>query len=113
MITGNQRLSYSPDDENPLKRELEQELAQSEWLQKFRRMGQVLTRLKAEVPVTQLCELQWVTEDEALVVRCPNEEVWESLKGQEGAIVALDLDVERIILQYQQEQVFVVKKPGS
>lgn len=105
-------MSYNPDDENPLKRELEAELAQSEWLQKFRRMGEVLTRLKAEVPVTQLCELQWVTEDEALVIRCPNAEVWESLKGQERAIKALALEVKQIVLQYQQEQVAVAKSPG-
>lgn len=95
-----------------MKRELELEMAQSEWLQKFRRMGQVLTRLKAEVPMTQLCEVQWVTEEDAIVIRCPNGEVWESLKGQEEAIIVLALDVRQIILQYQQEQVVVAKTPG-
>lgn len=97
-------MSYNPDDENPRKGELETELEQSEWLQKFRRMGQVLTRLKAEVPVTQLCELQWVTEDEALVVCCPNAEVWASLQGQKEQIVALNLNVKQLRLQFQEQE---------
>ncbi len=100
---------YDPDDENPLKRSLQRELENSEWLNKFKRVSTILKQIKADIPVTQLCTLKWQTELDALVVHCPNGEVWESLQQYQQQIQALDLELSQVILQYQDQQIILEK----
>ncbi|MEL7086138.1 MAG: hypothetical protein AAGE92_01825 [Cyanobacteria bacterium P01_G01_bin.4] len=82
--------------QNKLKRELEE----SEWLQKYRQMGQSLLALKAEVPLTELCDLKWDTETDSLLIRCPNAEVWESLQHHQAKFRSLQIAAARVILQF-------------
>lgn len=100
-------MPYNPEDENPLKQQLEAELNNSEWLNKFKRVSTILKRIKAAIPLTQLCTLKWQTELDALVVHCPNDEVWHSLQQHQQRISALDLELSQVILQYQDEQIIL------
>ena len=106
-------MSDPPRGENPLREALEQQLAQSEWLQKFRRIGQVITTLKAEIPMVQLCDIQWLTAEDSLLIGCPNEELWNSLQNQAEQLLSLNLAAEKILLKYQDEQVILERHSGA
>ncbi|NEO83954.1 MAG: hypothetical protein F6J87_06785 [Spirulina sp. SIO3F2] len=87
------------EDQNPLKHELEAELNDSEWLQKFKAWGLLLQQLKTEVPVTQLCQLQWVTGADDLVIHCSNSEIRDALKQQAQKIYQLNKTASQIIVR--------------
>ena len=72
----------NPETENSLQSRLKSELQNSEWLQKFKQLSDTLRYIKREIPLTQLCELKWITEDDGLIIYCPNEEVWQELSQQ-------------------------------
>lgn len=88
------------EEQNPLRHKLEQELQESQWLQKFKQLNMGLQRLKAEVPLTQLCKLKWVTEDDSLIVRCPNPEVRAGLCEQRAKLSRFKMGATRFILKY-------------
>ena len=88
-----------PDDRESIQDKLKRELEESEWLQKYRQMGQSLLALKAEVPLTELCDLKWETETDSLLIRCPNAEVWEGLQRQRAEIRALQIAATNVVLQ--------------
>ncbi|MDJ0647155.1 MAG: hypothetical protein QNJ60_00475 [Xenococcaceae cyanobacterium MO_188.B19] len=90
----------NPEAENPLQSKLKAELDNSEWLQKFKQLGDTLRYVKAEIPLTQLCNLKWNTKDESLIVNCPNEEVWQELSQQSEKIAKVNQKVKRLILKY-------------
>ncbi|MGK7911940.1 MAG: hypothetical protein AB4050_10750 [Synechococcus sp.] len=93
-----------PDDRQPFKDQLKRELEESEWLQKYRQMAQSLLALKANVPLTELCDLKWDTDTDSLLIRCPNAEVWESLKTQLTDIRCLEISATQVILQFSDRE---------
>ncbi|MEM9568450.1 MAG: hypothetical protein AAF974_09110 [Cyanobacteria bacterium P01_E01_bin.34] len=97
-----------PDDRQPFKDKLKQELEESEWLQKYRQMGQSLLALKTKVPLTELCDLKWDTETDSLLIRCPNVEVWENLQKQLADIRKLQIAATRITLQFGDREDIII-----
>jgi len=100
------------DEKEPLQRKLERELQESEWLNKFKRLSDLLMRLKTEMPLTQLCKLEWKTESDTLLIRCPNPEVQRDLLAQATAIAQRSPEAERVILQYANQQE-ILKQPAK
>ena len=96
-------MDNSTHDENPLERSLKQELEASEWLQKFKQLSQLLTTIKAEIPLTQLCQLEWLTDSNTLRIRCPNQEVWQGLIAQQEQLIQKVTPVGNITLEYQEQ----------
>ena len=90
----------NPEAENPLESKLKAELQNSEWLQKFKWLGDTLRCVKTEILLTQLCELEWNTEDDSLIINCPNEEVWQELSQQSEKIAEMNQKINRLILKY-------------
>ena len=88
-----------PGDRESIQNKLKRGLEESEWLQKYRQMGQSLLALKAEVPLTELCDLKWDTDTDSLLIRCPNAEVWEGLQRQRAEIIGLQIAAANVILQ--------------
>lgn len=98
------------EDQNPLKREIGTALNQSEWLQKFKAWSLLLQQLKTEVPITQLCQLQWITGVDNLVIHCPNPETRETLKQQAQTIRRLNKSANQIIVRLAGYDDFVLVK---
>lgn len=88
------------EEYNRKKRELEKELQASEWLQKFKQLSFGLRQLKAEIPLTQLCQLRWLTDSETLMIHCPNPEVREGLCRQQTQLAQLKIMARRFIIKY-------------
>jgi hypothetical protein len=99
-------------EENPLKNQLDREIQESEWFQKFKQIGETLTQIKTEIPLTQLCELRWNTEDDRLAIHCPNLEVRSGLEAQHADIAKLNSIARRYILKSPHEDdLEIVAKP--
>lgn len=96
------------EEENPWQNKLERQLQQSESLQKFKQISRTLQQLKAEMPLTQLCELRWITNDDTLIVHCPNLEVRQDLSEQREKLAQLNLSLSRFIIKYSNEQDIIV-----
>ena len=90
-----------PDDRESLQEKLKRELEESQWLQTYRRMGQSLLKLKENVPLTQLCKVEWKTETNTLFIRCPNTEVYEGLQKQLAAIRNLQIAANKVVIRYE------------
>jgi len=103
----------NPEAENPLENKLKTELQNSEWLQKFKCLGDTLKYVKTEIPLTQLCELKWNTEDDSLIINCPNEEIWHELSQQSEKIAKLNQKINRLIFKYADYQELVFNKKDS
>jgi hypothetical protein len=86
--------------ENPLRTRLAEELANSEWLQKFKAINQLLQTVRAQVPLTQLCELKWLTDSDSLVIHCPSIEVWQDLCQQQAQLVQYRGCAQHIVLKH-------------
>ena len=99
--------------ENPLESKLKAELQDSKWLQKFKWLGETLRYVKMEIPLTQLCQLKWNTEDDSLIINCPNEEIWLELSQQSEKIAELNQKINRLILKYADYQELVFNKKNS
>ncbi|MEM8637217.1 MAG: hypothetical protein AAGG51_00160 [Cyanobacteria bacterium P01_G01_bin.54] len=87
------------EEQNPLRREIEAKLKDSEWLQKFKAWSLLLQHLKSEFPIVQLCQLQWVTGADDLVIHCPNVEVRATLERQVQEIGRLNKSANQIIVR--------------
>ncbi len=77
------------EDQNPLRTQLENDLNNSEWLQKFKAINQLLHSLKAEILDIQTCDLKWDTSCDGLVIHCPSEENCQRLQSQQGKIISI------------------------
>ena len=89
----------SSDDRESLSDKLRRDLEASQWLQKYRQMGQSLLALKEKIPLSTLCKVEWLTETDTLSIRCPNPEIREGLLKQASAIAALDLAAASIVVR--------------
>ena len=98
------------EDPNPLRSQIEQELHTSEWFQKFKAWGVLLNTLKKEVPLTQLCKLQWVTSSDDLLIHCPDIDIREALKQQSEEIDHLNELAQHIILKHVDHPDIIVSK---
>ncbi|MGK7878006.1 MAG: hypothetical protein AB4426_33280 [Xenococcaceae cyanobacterium] len=97
------------EEQNSLKRKLEKELQESEWLQKFKQLSEGLSRIKAEIPLTQLCELRWVSDSDSLIIHCPNPEVREGLCQQTSKIAQLNIGANCFIIKYPNCQDIIIE----
>ncbi|MFG6103713.1 hypothetical protein U2F10_15745 [Leptothoe sp. EHU-05/26/07-4] len=77
------------DDQNPLRTQLENDLSNSEWLQKFKAINQLLHSLKAEILEIQSCELKWDTHSNGLVIHCPSVDIAQQLQSQQHQIITI------------------------
>ena len=93
----------SPESENPLQDQLRAEIDNSQWLQKFREIGDNLKLLKVAIPATQLCQLKWNTGNNGLDIYCPNEETWNYLTLEIATIAKLPLKCDRVTLFWQDQ----------
>lgn len=87
------------DEQNPLRRQLENDLNQSAWLQKFKALSTLLQTLKSDVPLTQLCDVKWNTATDELLIHCPNPEIRHALSKQAQTIAQIKGCATRIILK--------------
>ncbi len=97
------------EENNPLKQQIEKELRESQWLQKFKQLSLGLSRIKAEIPLVQLCQLQWITESDSLVIHCPNPEVREGLCQQTAKIARLNIGANNLIIKHPKCQDIVIE----
>ena len=86
------------EDQNPLHSQLENELTNSEWLQKFKAINQLLHSLKNEIADINPCDLKWDTSCNGLVIHCPSAELGKRLEQQQDKIVTIATYAERITL---------------
>ncbi len=77
------------DDQNPLRTQLANDLNNSEWLQKFKAINQLLHSLKAEITEIQSCDLKWDTSSNGLVIHCPSADTAQKLQLQQHQIIAI------------------------
>ena len=90
----------NPEAENPLQNKLKSELQNSAWLHKFKQLSDTLRYIKTEIPLTQLCELKWITEDDSLIIYCPNQEIWQELSQQQEKMAQFNQRINRLIIKY-------------
>jgi len=96
------------EEQNPLRHKLEKELQESEWLQKFKQLSEGLRQIKAEIPLTQLCNLEWMTDTESLIIHCPNPEVRAGLSQQISQIAQINIGANLFILKYPHYQDIII-----
>lgn len=93
------------ESENPLQDKLKAQVENSQWLQKFREIGENLKLIKSAIPATELCELKWNTGSNGLDIYCPNEETWNYLKPEINAIAQLPFKGDRVTIFWQDQTV--------
>lgn len=102
-------MDSSWEDQNPLKTSLAKELDDSLWLRQFRDLSQLLQSLKREVPLTQQCKTEWVSEHRTLRILCPDLGMQQALSQQASTIVDLNQQAndlaKQISLIYGQHEV--------
>ena len=103
----------TPEEENPLKSKLEKELRESEWLNKFKQLSDGLRAIKIKLPLTQLCELKFITDSQSLVIHCPNQQVREELSQQRQLLWQLNMGAKRFILKYSDYQDIIIDAEGT
>lgn len=89
-----------PEEENPLKNKLEKQLQESAWLNKFKQLSFGLSAIKTNIPLTQLCRLQWLTDSDTLIIHCPNLEVRAGLQQQSSEIAQISIGAKHFIIRY-------------
>ena len=87
--------------ENPLRDKLKTEIDNSQWLQKFKEIGENLKLIKSAIPVTQLCQLKWNTGNNGLDIYCPNEEIWNDLQQEITTISKLPFKGDIVTILWQ------------
>ena len=95
-----------PKSENPLRDRLKAEIDNSQWLQKFREIGDNLKLIKSAIPATKLCQLKWNTSGNGLDIYCPNEETWNYLKLEIATISKLPLKCDRVTIFWHDQSIF-------
>ena len=99
----------NPDEQNPLQSKLKRELQESEWLQKFKQLSEGLRQIKADVPLTQLCELKWVTDNQSLIIYSPNPEVREGLSKQTDKIAQIKIGANHFVIKCSNYQDIIIE----
>lgn len=89
------------ESENPLQDKLKAELDNSQWLQKFKEIGENLQLIKSLIPATELCQLKWNTRNNGLDIYCPNEETWNYLRLEIPKISKLPFKGDRVTILWQ------------
>ncbi|MEM8808066.1 MAG: hypothetical protein AAGF01_18760 [Cyanobacteria bacterium P01_G01_bin.38] len=97
------------DSQNPLRDSLKQALDKSAWLQKFKAINQLLQTLKADIPLTQLCNLKWDTAHDQLLIHCPNPETQIALHRQSKDLAQRTGCAKQIILKYSQTPDIIIE----
>ncbi|MEM9907123.1 MAG: hypothetical protein AAF921_19075 [Cyanobacteria bacterium P01_D01_bin.44] len=97
------------DSQNLLRDKLKQELDESEWLQKFKAINQLLQILKADIPLTQLCDLKWDTTHDQLLIHCPNPETLIALNRQSQELAQRTGCAKQILLKYSEHPDIIIK----
>jgi hypothetical protein len=90
----------NPNEQNLLASSLKKELEDSAWLRKFKQIGEDLREVKTKFPLTQLCELKWVSEDDGLLIHCPNLEVRSGLQQQLDTLVQINISARYLTIKY-------------
>ncbi|NEN96572.1 MAG: hypothetical protein F6K50_13830 [Moorea sp. SIO3I7] len=96
-------------EEDPLKSKLEKNLQESQWLHKFKQLSQGLSQIKTEIPLTQLCKLEWVTATDSLIIHCPNSEVRDGLCKLSSQIAQITIGAKCFILRHPDYQDITIK----
>lgn len=86
------------NEQNPLRSQLEDELNNSEWLQKFKAINQLLHSLKDAIAEIRICELRWDTSCNGLIIYCPSVETASHLQQQQDTIITIANYAEQITL---------------
>lgn len=97
------------EDQNPLRTQLEDDLNNSEWLQKFKAINQLLHSLKAEIVEIQSCELKWDTRCNGLTIECPSAATCQTLLTQQDKIIAIAAYADRIALVHSDSSDIILK----
>lgn len=100
------------DEQNPLRSQFEDELNNSEWLQKFKAINQLLHSLKAEILPVQSCDLKWDTSCNGLKIHCPSSDIVQQLQQQQTQIIDIANYADRIAL-VQPDSAEVILKGDS
>ena len=87
------------EEQHPLRRQIEQELQASDWFGKFKAWGTFLETLKAQVPLTQLCQVRWITRSDELIIHCPNPEIRRAIENQAEQLAQLQGPAHQIIVR--------------
>lgn len=97
------------DDQNPLRTALAKELNDSTWLQQFRSLSRLLQLLTSEVPLTEQCKLEWLSEVNTLRIDCPTAAVQQALGQKAPVILQINQQVNElaahIVLKHEQHEV--------
>ena len=101
LLTSTTQSNMLPDDRQSMQEKLRRELEASQWLQTYRHMGQSLLALKKHIPLSTLCKVEWKTDTNTLLIRCPNAEVYEDLQQQVAAIRDLQIAASSIVIRYE------------
>ncbi|MEM1256780.1 MAG: hypothetical protein AAGI69_30480 [Cyanobacteria bacterium P01_H01_bin.21] len=99
------------DPQNPLRSQLESDLNNSEWLQKFKAINQLIHSLKGEITEINSCELRWNTSCNGLDIHCPSIETGQRLLLQQDTIVSIANYAERIVLMQPDSSDIILKAP--
>ncbi|ELS05145.1 hypothetical protein Xen7305DRAFT_00048860 [Xenococcus sp. PCC 7305] len=91
--------------DNPLHDKLKAQVDNSQWLQKFKEIGENLKLIKSAIPITTLCQLKWNTSKNGLDIHCPNEETWNFLKQETATIAKLPFKGDHIAIFWQDQTV--------
>ena len=97
------------EEQNPLRSQLADDLANSTWLQTFKAINQLLHRLKAEVKGMSNCDLRWDTSCNGLVIHYPSLEVEQTLLAQRDKILAIATYADRVTLAHPNGSMTILK----
>ena len=97
--------------QNPLRSQLENDLNNSAWLQKFKAINQLLHSLKGEITEINSCELRWNTHCNGLDIHCPSIETGQQLLLQRDTIVSIANYADRIVLMQPDRSDIILKAP--
>ncbi|AFY72160.1 hypothetical protein Pse7367_3945 (plasmid) [Thalassoporum mexicanum PCC 7367] len=91
-----------------LQTRLKTKLEESTWLHKFKQLSDLLTTIKTEIPATIFCDLRWLTEEETLLIHCPNPETKASLENEADKFAQVCSFAQRFVITYLDTPDFVI-----
>ena len=94
-----------------LRSQLERGLNNSQWLQKFKAINQLLHSLKREIADINHCELRWNTGCNGLDIHCPSIEICQQLQQQRDRIISIAHYADRIVLMQPNSSDIILKAP--
>jgi hypothetical protein len=94
-----------------LQHKLKAELEDSEWLHKFKQLSDLLTEIKSEIPATIFCDLRWLTDEETLLIHCPNQETKACLESEAAKFSKVCAFAKKFVITYLNTPDFVITCP--